>query len=459
MIRLTASTSYECAIVMGAKTQSGWARQRPGWARQRRGATSHLMGAIAPAVALVVVLSGLSVSVRAQQPTEPEFDEIVVAIPGHFPPQYVLGGDEAVSGFAIDVAEGVGALAGIRFRYLITESWTAAHAAIKSGRADMLVNNGISEQRKLIYDFTAPVETFRISLFVREDSQTIADWDDLRGRKVVLGKTHAAIQSLRARGGIDLVLVDDAPGALFALLSGQADAMVFPEPVAWKIAREARVDGRVKVVGPPLIEIKRAMSVRKGEDELLARLDRAVRAFVASEEYQRIYAKWYGRPRPFWSTAKIIAVMGALLLCVTLALAWWRYHTVVSLNRRLRANVAERERAEAALRESETSLTNAQRIAQLGNWEWDIVAGDLHWSDEIYRISASSHSNSARPTRRSSNQFTRTTAKRYRRRWKARSTSESPMPSITGSCCPMAKSALFTSRARSSSTRRETPCG
>ncbi|MCH8998606.1 MAG: PAS domain S-box protein, partial [Proteobacteria bacterium] len=359
MTRFTASTSYRCAIVTGA---------------------------IAPAVALAVVLLGLSASVRAQQPTEPELDEIVVAIPGHFPPQYVLVEDQAVSGFAIDVAEGVAALAGIRFRYLITESWTAAHAAIESGRADMLVNNGISERRKLIYDFTAPVETFRVSLFVREDSQAIADWDDLRGRKVVLGKTHAAVQLLRARGGIELVLVDNAPEALFALLSGQADAMAFPEPVAWKIAREARVDGRVKVVGPPLMEIKRAMSVRKGEDELLARLDRAVRAFVASEEYQRIYAKWYGRPRPLWSTTKIIAVMGALLLCVTLALAWWRYRTVVSLNRRLRANVAERERAEAALRESETSLTNAQRMAHLGNYEWDMTTGELRWSDEVYRI-------------------------------------------------------------------------
>ena len=49
-------------------------------------------------------------------------------------------------------------------------------------------------------------------------------------------------------------------------------------------------------------------------------------------------------------------------------------------------DITERKSAEAALRESETSLTNAQRIAHFGNWDWDIVTGDLHWSDEIYRI-------------------------------------------------------------------------
>lgn len=32
------------------------------------------------------------------------------------------------------------------------------------------------------------------------------------------------------------------------------------------------------------------------------------------------------------------------------------------------------------------SLTEAQRIAHLGNWEWDIVNNTLDWSDEIYRI-------------------------------------------------------------------------
>ncbi|MDX9766630.1 MAG: PhnD/SsuA/transferrin family substrate-binding protein [Ectothiorhodospiraceae bacterium] len=37
-------------------------------------------------------------------------------------------------------------------------------------------------------------------------------------------------------------------------------------------------------------------------------------------------------------------------------------------------------------RRSKASLLEAQRIARLGNWDWDIVGGHLSWSDEIYRI-------------------------------------------------------------------------
>ncbi|PKM43103.1 MAG: hypothetical protein CVV05_16295 [Gammaproteobacteria bacterium HGW-Gammaproteobacteria-1] len=49
---------------------------------------------------------------------------------------------------------------------------------------------------------------------------------------------------------------------------------------------------------------------------------------------------------------------------------------------------SERERCAATrlLIEREASLANAQRIARLGNWDWDIRRGTLHWSDEIYRM-------------------------------------------------------------------------
>ena len=37
---------------------------------------------------------------------------------------------------------------------------------------------------------------------------------------------------------------------------------------------------------------------------------------------------------------------------------------------------------------SEERLARAQRIARLGNWEWDIQSGEMHWSEEMYRLYA-----------------------------------------------------------------------
>jgi PAS domain S-box-containing protein/putative nucleotidyltransferase with HDIG domain len=50
------------------------------------------------------------------------------------------------------------------------------------------------------------------------------------------------------------------------------------------------------------------------------------------------------------------------------------------------ANTLRRLEAEAAVRRSEESLAQAQRVAHLGNWDWNIVDNGLAWSDEIYRI-------------------------------------------------------------------------
>jgi len=41
---------------------------------------------------------------------------------------------------------------------------------------------------------------------------------------------------------------------------------------------------------------------------------------------------------------------------------------------------------EGELRRSQASLAEAQRIAQLGSWEMDIVSGEAYWSDEMFRI-------------------------------------------------------------------------
>ena len=49
-------------------------------------------------------------------------------------------------------------------------------------------------------------------------------------------------------------------------------------------------------------------------------------------------------------------------------------------------DITERRKNEEALKESEASLAEAQRMARLGNWEWDLRTGEVRWSDEVFRI-------------------------------------------------------------------------
>src|SRR5262249_47270767 len=50
------------------------------------------------------------------------------------------------------------------------------------------------------------------------------------------------------------------------------------------------------------------------------------------------------------------------------------------------ANVTARKETEEALTRRDAQLAEAQRIAKLGSWRWDLASDTVTWSDELYRI-------------------------------------------------------------------------
>jgi PAS domain S-box-containing protein len=49
-------------------------------------------------------------------------------------------------------------------------------------------------------------------------------------------------------------------------------------------------------------------------------------------------------------------------------------------------DITDRIRAEDSLRESERKLREAQEMAHLGYWYWDVKTGNVEWSEEVFRI-------------------------------------------------------------------------
>jgi PAS domain S-box-containing protein len=59
---------------------------------------------------------------------------------------------------------------------------------------------------------------------------------------------------------------------------------------------------------------------------------------------------------------------------------------VLDRTRELQTEIAERKGAQDLLHEKELRLTEAQEIARLGSWEWNVPTSKLSWSDEVFRI-------------------------------------------------------------------------
>lgn len=49
-------------------------------------------------------------------------------------------------------------------------------------------------------------------------------------------------------------------------------------------------------------------------------------------------------------------------------------------------DITDRQQTETALQKSETRLSEAQRVAHIGSWEWDVITGKITWSPELFEI-------------------------------------------------------------------------
>jgi PAS domain-containing protein len=76
-----------------------------------------------------------------------------------------------------------------------------------------------------------------------------------------------------------------------------------------------------------------------------------------------------------------------VLECTCAACAWPdRLVARMQISAWIIASTLERMRADNEIRQHVPRLAEAQRIADLGNWEWNLLTDELQWSDEVYRI-------------------------------------------------------------------------
>lgn len=85
---------------------------------------------------------------------------------------------------------------------------------------------------------------------------------------------------------------------------------------------------------------------------------------------------------PVELSATIIAVtLAAVFICIQAMLK-----TEIALSREFASHYQSLGQTEESLKNSEAQLREAQAIARVGNWEWDLKADRISWSGELYKI-------------------------------------------------------------------------
>ncbi len=322
--------------------------------------------AIRRTAALAVVV--LAVATLAGRASAAPGRTLTAAAIREWPPEYVVNSEGKPQGFAIDVINAVGRNAGFSVRYEIFDSFPAAMAALHAGRIDVVPNMGITDDRRALYDFTDPVETFNICLFVRAKSRSLRSLDDLKGREVAVVRSNVGVALLAGRSDIHTREYPDVRTAFYDLLAGRVDGLVYPEPVMRGLARRVGLEHRIAVVGPPLEEIKRGMAVRRGDAATLAVLNRGIARLSHSPEYAEIFNRWYAHAPPFWNVRRVLWISGAVVAVLLVAFGFWRARATFALGMK----EAERLRAEALQAHTEVKYRSIMDNASDGVFISDI---------------------------------------------------------------------------------------
>lgn len=116
-------------------------------------------------------------------------------------------------------------------------------------------------------------------------------------------------------------------------MAAEVDALIYPAPWTWNLAKKIHIQDRIKIVGKPILEIKRAIAVRKGNVELLNTINPILKNFIKTDKYKEIYTRWYGTPQRFLINKRIFMLIGAFLIALILFVFILKYKTTKEQNK------------------------------------------------------------------------------------------------------------------------------
>jgi polar amino acid transport system substrate-binding protein len=221
---------------------------------------------------------------------------------------YVVGTDAAyapfesqnekgeIVGFDIDVVKAAAAKAGIEVKFVNTP-WEGIFNALGQGDRDAVVSAvTITEERKATMDFTEPYFDAQQLIAVKENSK-VAKFADLKKLKVGVqtGTTgDEAVTKLLGKTSTAIKRFETTPLALKELESGGVDAVVADNGVVIHYVAN-NPGGKFKTVADKeFVPEQYGIALKKGNTELLGKLNQGLAAIKADGSYNTIYAKYFG---------------------------------------------------------------------------------------------------------------------------------------------------------------------
>lgn len=221
---------------------------------------------------------------------------------------YVVGTDAAyapfesqnekgeIVGFSIDLLSAVAAKGGFEIKFENTP-WEGIFNALQQGDRDLLISSiTITDERKQTMDFSDPYFDAYQLIAVKATSK-VTKFDDLKKLKVGVqtGTTgDEAVTKLQGKNSPNVKRFESTPLALKELEAGGVDAVVADNGVVVNYVTNNAGAAFKTVSDSSFAPEQYGIAVKKGNAELLAKVNAGLAAIKADGTYDQVYAKTFG---------------------------------------------------------------------------------------------------------------------------------------------------------------------
>ena len=217
---------------------------------------------------------------------------IRIGTEGTYAPFTFYNDKNELTGFDVEIAREVAKRIGVEAEFIETK-WDGMFAGLDSKRFDFVANQvTIKADRIEKYDFSSPYIKTRAVLVVHENNDEITTFEDLQGKKSGQSLT-SNLAELATSYGAEIVQIDGFNQAIDLLLSERIDATI-NDRLSYLDFKVARPDAAIKVVAEEATSSEAAFLFNKGNEELVAAVNKALEDMKSDGTYLEISERWFG---------------------------------------------------------------------------------------------------------------------------------------------------------------------
>ena len=258
-------------------------------------------------VIIIVIFCGVF---KINQKPNRKYNYTIIKVAGdnNFPPFEYIDDNGNYTGFNVDIVRALSLSCGFEVQFY-PMNWNEACKELKDGEIDLIQGMKRNQEREEEYDFSKSHCQNSQSIFILNKNLDIYKLEDLKDKNVALQKGDIALNNLKSLDNVKIIFTKNQEDALKKLLSKEVDAYIGNTLTAVNYINKLEIRDKLRIVDAPINSTEYSIVVKKGDTELLNKINRGLGEIEKDGTYQTIYRKWFGYdvPYPKWYIKKFFS--------------------------------------------------------------------------------------------------------------------------------------------------------